>query len=86
VIVMVPLGSGRLVAREPPADALEPLRDFVIETWAQALLKWSLSDDRVDVVIPATKDPEHAAMNAVAGRPPWLGAEERAYVSRLAGA
>jgi diketogulonate reductase-like aldo/keto reductase len=84
VIVMVPLGSGRLVVREPRADALKPLREFGIETWAQALLKWSLSDDRVDVVIPATKKPEHAAINAVAGRPPWFGPEERAYVSRLA--
>ena len=86
VIVMVPLGSGRLVAREPPADSLKPLHEFGIETWAQALLKWSLSDDRVDVVIPATSNPEHSAMNALAGRPPWFGPEERAYVSRLAGA
>jgi diketogulonate reductase-like aldo/keto reductase len=86
VIVMVPLGSGRLVAAAPPADALESLREFGVETWAQALLKWSLSDDRVDVVIPATKSPEHAVSNAAAGKPPWFGPEERAYVSRLAGA
>lgn len=86
VIVMVPLGSGRLVVREPPPRDLEPLRPFGIETWAQALLKWALSDDRVDVVIPATRNADHARTNASAGDPPWFGPEERAYVSRLAAA
>ena len=57
-----------------------------MRTWAQALLKWALSDPRVDVVIPATADPEHARENAAAGGPPWLGAEERRLVERLAGA
>ena len=52
--------------------------------WAQALLKWALSDDRVDVVIPATRRPEHATENAAAGVPPWFGPEERRYVERLA--
>jgi diketogulonate reductase-like aldo/keto reductase len=84
VIVMVPLGSGRLVARAPPQRELEPLREFGIETWAQALLKWALSDTRVDVVIPATKRPEHVRENAAAGSPPWFGPDERRYVERLA--
>ena len=86
VIVMVPLGSGRLVARAPRGSDLAPLREFGIETWAQALLKWALSDERVDVVIPATKQPDRARENAAAGSPPWFGPEERAHVSRLAGA
>jgi diketogulonate reductase-like aldo/keto reductase len=84
VIVMQPLGAGTLVRRSPPASALEPLRDFGVRTWPQALLKWALSDERVDVVIPATKRPERAAENAAAGSPPWFGAEERRYVERLA--
>jgi aryl-alcohol dehydrogenase-like predicted oxidoreductase len=84
VLVMVPLGSGRLVARPPDAAALEPLRAFGVETWAQALLKWVLSDERVDAVIPATKRPERARENAAAGNPPWFGPEERRYVERLA--
>ena len=83
VAVMVPLGSGRLVARPPSAPALEPLREFGVETWAQALLKWVLSDGRVDLVIPATKRPERARENAGAGAPPWFGEEERRYVERL---
>jgi diketogulonate reductase-like aldo/keto reductase len=86
VIVMVPLGSGRIVAREPRAAELDPLRAFGVETWAQALLKWALSDERVDVVIPATKSPRRARENAAAGTPPWFGPDERAHVSRLAGA
>jgi diketogulonate reductase-like aldo/keto reductase len=86
VIVMRPLGEGALIRRSPPAAALEPLAPFGVRTWAHALLKWALSDPRVDVVIPATSSPEHARTNAEAGQPPWLGAEERALVARLAGA
>jgi aryl-alcohol dehydrogenase-like predicted oxidoreductase len=86
VIVMVPLGSGRLVTHAPAKRELEPLREFGVETWAQALLKWALSDARVDVVIPATRRPEHVRENAAAGSPPWFGPDERQYVERLAGA
>jgi len=83
VIVMRPLGEGSLLRREPPAAELEPLRELGVETWPQALLKWALSDERVDAVIPATRDPEHARANASAGRPPWLGPDERRLVERL---
>jgi diketogulonate reductase-like aldo/keto reductase len=86
VIVMRPLGQGALLHRTPAADELEPLREAGIATWPQALLKWALSDQRVDVVIPATRDPQHAHANAVAGEPPWLGPDERALVEHLAGA
>jgi diketogulonate reductase-like aldo/keto reductase len=81
VIVMRPLGEGTLVRNSPPAEAL---RDLGVETWAQALLKWALSDERVDVVIPATSRPERAAENAAAGEPPWFTAEQRDYVAGLA--
>jgi diketogulonate reductase-like aldo/keto reductase len=84
VIVMRPLGSGALVRRPPAADALAPLREFGVETWAQALLKWVLSDERVDVAIPATSRPERTAENAAAGEPPWFGPDERRLVEELA--
>jgi diketogulonate reductase-like aldo/keto reductase len=86
VIVMEPLGSssGRLLRARPSPRELEPLRGFGIETWPQALLKWALSDDRVDLVIPATRRPEHARENAAAGSPPWFTPEERRLVERLA--
>jgi aryl-alcohol dehydrogenase-like predicted oxidoreductase len=86
VIVMEPFDSGTLLRRQPSPEQLAPLRTFGVETWPQALLKWVLSDPRVDLVIPATSKPERTAENAAAGEPPWLGPEERALVERLAGA
>jgi aryl-alcohol dehydrogenase-like predicted oxidoreductase len=85
VVVMRPFGEGGLFRRPPPASALAPLRPFGVTTWAQALLKWALSDPRCHVAIPATSRPERMAENAAAGDPPWFGAEERALVARLAG-
>ncbi len=84
VIVMRPLAEGGLVRRMPSAEKLQALHDFGIETWPQALLKWVLSDERVDVAIPATTSAEHASENAAAARPPWFGPEERALVQELA--
>lgn len=86
VIVMEPFDSGALLRRPPRQEELAPLRAFGIETWPQALLKWALSDERVDLVIPATSKPERAAGNAAAGEPPWLDLDGRALVERLAGA
>jgi diketogulonate reductase-like aldo/keto reductase len=83
VIVMRPLGGGELVRRPPAEGELAPLADFGIETWAQALLKWVLSDERIDVAIPATSRPERTEENAAAGSPPWFGEEERRFVERL---
>jgi diketogulonate reductase-like aldo/keto reductase len=84
VIVMRPFGEGSLLRRTPSTAELAPLREFGVETWPHALLKWVLSDERVDVAIPATSDPAHARSNATAGSPPWFGPEERALVERLA--
>jgi diketogulonate reductase-like aldo/keto reductase len=81
VIVMRPLGEGALVRRSPPREALAELG---VDTWAEALLKWALSDERVDVVIPATRDQAHAAANARAGEGPLFESEERRLVERLA--
>lgn len=88
VIVMRPLGGAgaALLRREPAPDALEPLLEFGVETWAQALLKWCLADPRVDVLIPATSKPGRAVENAAAGSGPPFGPDERRLVERLAGA
>jgi len=79
---MRPLGGPGLPIPAPAPRELEPLG---VTTWAQALLKWALSDRRVTAVIPATGNPEHAHENAAAGSPPWFGPEERGLVARLAG-
>jgi diketogulonate reductase-like aldo/keto reductase len=84
VIAMRPLGDKSRLPHPPPAEALAPLRQLGISTWPQALLKWALSDERVDAVIPATRNPDHVRENAVAGEPPWLGPDERALIERLA--
>jgi diketogulonate reductase-like aldo/keto reductase len=81
VIVMRPLGEGALLRRSPPGEVLAELG---VQTWPQALLKWVLSDERVDVAIPATRSAEHARANAAAGEPPWFDAEQRRVVERFA--
>jgi aryl-alcohol dehydrogenase-like predicted oxidoreductase len=85
VVVMRPFGEGALMRRPPEASALSPLAAFGVRTWAQALLKWILSDPRCTIAIPATSRPGRTTENAAAGEPPWFGPEERALVERLAG-
>jgi aryl-alcohol dehydrogenase-like predicted oxidoreductase len=86
VVVMRPLGGGGGLVTRPPDDAaLEPLRAFGVQTWAQALLKWVLSDPRCHVVIPATSRRGRMRENAAAGAPPWFDDDARALVTRLAG-
>jgi len=84
VLLMRPLGEGRLLRRQPSTAELAPLRPFGVTTWVQALLKWGLSDPRVHVSLAATAHPVRLPENAAAGSPPWFGPEERAYVLRLA--
>jgi diketogulonate reductase-like aldo/keto reductase len=83
VIAMRPLGGsgedGRRRVRLSDAD----LERLGVESWAEALLRWALADERVDAVIPATSRPERAAANARAGGE-TLDADQRAYVESLA--
>ena len=84
VLLMRPLGEGALTRRPPGPAELQPLRPFGVTTWAQALIKWGLSDPRVHVSLAATAQPARVAENAAAGSPPWFGPDERAYIQRLA--
>jgi aryl-alcohol dehydrogenase-like predicted oxidoreductase len=84
VVVMRPFGEGALMRRPPQPAELAPLAPFGVTTWAQALLKWILSDLRCHVAIPATSRVGRTTENAQAGDPPWLGPEERELVARLA--
>jgi len=85
VVVMRPFGEGALFRLPPKVEDLARLEPFGVQTWAQALLKWVLSDPRCHVAIPATSRAGRTTENAAAGDPPWFGPEERALVSRLAG-
>ena len=84
IVVMRPLGQGRLAAAPPPPAELRPLERYGIQTWTQALLKWILSDPRVHIVIPATSRPGRMTENAAAGNPPWLDPDDRERVAHLA--
>ena len=81
VIAMRPFGEGDLL-RRPPSP--EELAGCGARTWPEALLRWCLSDLRVHVPIPATRDPEHARSNAAAGDGRLLDRDQREVVERLA--
>ena len=67
VIVMRPVGNGLLIRNLEREPDLEPLREFGIETWGQALMAWLVADPRVTVLIPATRRPERIVENAAVG-------------------
>jgi aryl-alcohol dehydrogenase-like predicted oxidoreductase len=80
ILVMEPLQKGRYVRDLKRQPDLTPLRDFGIETWAQALLAWVLGDSRISVAIPATSRPERIRENASAGSIGQLPPELRDYI------
>jgi aryl-alcohol dehydrogenase-like predicted oxidoreductase len=84
VILMRPLGQGRLVRAAPTARELTFLADHGLQTWAQALLNWGVSDPRVSVSIPATADAAHAADNCAVARARRFDAAARERVAALA--
>ncbi len=70
VIAMRPFGEGALLRRAEPRE----------------LLRWTLSDPRVHVTVPATSKVGHARANLAAGSPPWLSpGEQAALIARLGG-
>ena len=83
VIVMEPLGTGSLSKLPVPSSEIEVFRDFGCGSWAEVLLKWILSDERVQVVIPATSSIEHAQQDARAGDGRLFDEEHRSRVERL---
>jgi diketogulonate reductase-like aldo/keto reductase len=84
VIAMRPVGGSGQDGRRR-RELTDGERDALgVDTWTQALLKWALADERVDLVIPATRSAEHARENAAAGEGPPFDPEQRALVERLA--
>lgn len=81
VIAMRPFAEGQLLRRAPSDPGV--VRALGVETWAEALIKWTLSDPRVHVTIPATSSVAHARSNAAAGDPPWFDDDQRELVVRV---
>ena len=80
ILVMEPLQKGRYVLDLKQQPDLTPLRDYGINTWAQALLAWVISDRRVSSAIPTTSRPEHIQENAQAAEAAGLPQQFRDYI------
>ena len=76
VLVMRPLGSGRLGSASD-RDGLG------VESWAEAVLVWALSEPGITAVIPATGDVSHARANLRAGSHPGFDGAQRRHVEEL---
>ena len=84
VLVMEPLQKGRFVTELKQQPDITPLRDYGINTWAQALLAWVISDPRVSSAIPTTSRPERIEENAQAAEAATLPQSFRDYIRREA--
>lgn len=73
VLIHSPLRFG-VLNREPDSDLLQELG---VKTWAQAVLKWIASDERVTCVLTATRTRGRPTENAAAGDPPWFTVDQR---------
>ena len=80
VLVMEPLQKGRYVLELKAQPDLAPLQDYGINTWAQALLAWVISDIRVSSAIPTTSRPERIRENAKAADASALPQQLRDYI------
>jgi diketogulonate reductase-like aldo/keto reductase len=84
VIAMRPLGGSGEDGRRRIELTDDQKRELGVASWAEALLRWALADERIDSVIPATSRPERARENARAGDGTLFTPEQRALVERLA--
>jgi diketogulonate reductase-like aldo/keto reductase len=84
VIAMRPLGGSGEDRRRDVELTDDQRTELGVESWAEALLKWALGDERIDSVIPATKSPERARSNARAGEGSRFTPEQRALVEQIA--
>ena len=80
ILVMEPLQKGRYVLELKQKPDLSPLREHGINTWAQALLAWVISDRRVSSAIPTTTRPERIPENAQAANAANLPQHLRDYI------
>jgi len=84
VLAMELLEKGRYVTGLRRVPYIEPLAEFGVETWAQPLLAWVISDGRITSAIPATSRPERILENAKAGDMGHLPLELRDHIQEEA--
>ena len=72
VLVNLPYGQGRMFERLRGQPVPAWMREAGCATWAQAFLKFVLSQKAVTCVIPGTGNPDHMAENCRAGLEPML--------------
>ena len=80
ILVMEPLQKGRYVLDLKRQPDLTPLCYYGINTWAQALLAWVISDSQVSAAIPTTSRPERIQENAQAAQSAGLPQQFRDYI------
>jgi aryl-alcohol dehydrogenase-like predicted oxidoreductase len=73
VLIHSPLRYGALDHKPEPGL----LHELGVASWAQAILKWIASDQRVSGVLTATRTPGRPTENAAAGSQPWFSPEQR---------
>jgi aryl-alcohol dehydrogenase-like predicted oxidoreductase len=77
--------DGRLFARVKGKELPGWAKEAGVTSWAQAFLKFALSQPAVTVVIPATGKPNRQADNLLAGRGPALDEAQRKSLIELLG-
>ena len=84
VIVNRPFGQGGLFSRVKNREVPEWVtRELDCHSWAQVFLKFTLADERVTVVIPATSKPKHLIDNMRAGQGPMFSRKQRDRLAAL---
>ena len=72
--------KGRWVLELKQQPGLTPLSEYGIDTWAQALLAWVISDRRVSSTIPTTSRPERVRENTQAAGSAGLPEQLRDFI------
>jgi aryl-alcohol dehydrogenase-like predicted oxidoreductase len=82
VLVMRPLEGGNLFGKVKGKPLPDSVKDYA-GSWAEAFLKFVVSNETVTCAIPATRNPEHMKDNLRAGTGRMPDAKEREELAKL---
>jgi len=82
VLVMRPLEGGNLFGKVKGKPLPETVKAYA-DSWAEAFLKFVVSNDAITCAIPATRNPEHMKDNLRAGSGRMPDAKEREGLAKL---